>query len=236
MQRLTHRKESKMSAIDLNQITQRSHATTGEAEATESLLIEQTEPAPELLLMLDIESLDLGPRPAITQVALLGYDLNEDELLEDRYSQYLPVDPQLALNPPRTITAKTIAWWMKQSDEARERFELNTGDDPEDLAAAMRGLIAAFNRMTLNGTLNYELCAKGPQFDVVAIESLLAELGLAAPWDYRRVTDLRSDLRRARINPRNVPKPDGCVPHVAFWDARWQIEQYLACKRIRSRG
>jgi hypothetical protein len=51
------------------------------------------------------------------------------------------------------------------------------------------------------------------------------------PWEYDRVVDLRTMLKRAGISGLNVPKPAGCIPHVAFWDARWQINQYLAASR-----
>lgn len=187
---------------------------------------------PQVLLMVDIETLALGPRPVITQAALLGYDLEEDEMLESRHVQYYPVDPQQQIIPPRRIMAKTIAWWMKQSDEARERFELSTSDDFQDLPALARNLISVFNLLTHNGTKRYELVAKGPQFDIVALETLLEELGLDVPWDYGLVRDLRTLCADAGLNPKNVAKPSGFIPHVAYWDARWQINIYLAAKKL----
>lgn len=186
---------------------------------------------PDLLLMVDIESLALGVRPVITQVALLGYDLREDEMLDARHVEHYPIDPQLSLNPPRIISGSTLAWWMDQSDEARARFKLSTSTDFEDLVALARGFIQTFNKLTQNGKANYEICAKGPQFDLAAIETLLNELGLEAPWAYDRVVDLRTMLKRAGINPYNVANPRGFVKHVAFWDSRAQINQYLACLR-----
>lgn len=190
------------------------------------------DPTPsDLIVMIDIESLSLGPRPVITQIAMLGYDLQEDELMESRHVQFYPMEPQQQIIPPRTISASTIAWWMIQSDEAREKFKYSTEIEFEDLAARLRNLIHVFNQLTDHGKANYEVVAKGPQFDIVAIETLLVECGLTVPWAYDRVVDLRTMLRRAGINPRNVAKPAGCIPHVAFWDARWQISQYLAASR-----
>lgn len=211
-------------------------AHAGAAHASEAAVIPLTEPEADLLLMMDIESLALGPRPVVTQLALLGYEIDLDELLFDQYYQYLPIEPQQQIIPPRKIQASTIAWWMKQSDEAREKFEQSSGDDFEDLVAAIRGFIATFNRLTNNGTRNYELSAKGPQFDVVAIETLILELGLEIPWKHDRVTDLRTDLRRARINPKNVPQPKGTIPHNGYWDARWQIDQWLEARKVRVGG
>lgn len=186
---------------------------------------------PDLILSLDIESLALGPRPVITQIALLGYDLQEDELLENRHVQFYPIEPQQQIIPPRRISADTISWWMSQPDEAREKFKFSTEIEFEDLASRLRNLVSVFNQLTDYGKLNYELVAKGPQFDVVAVETLLEEVGLSVPWAYDRVIDLRTMLKRAGINAKNVAKPAGCIPHVAFWDARWQISQYLAALR-----
>lgn len=191
---------------------------------------------PDLLIMIDIESLDLGPRPVITQVAMLGYDLQEDELLDVSHSHYYPIEPQQKILPARTISASTISWWMRQSDEARERFELSTATEFEDLVVLARHLVSTFNLMTRNGKANYEVVAKGPQFDIVAIETLLTELGLVVPWEYDRVRDLRTMLSLAGINPKNVAKPAGTIPHVAYWDARWQIQQYLEAKKALARG
>lgn len=186
---------------------------------------------PDIIVSIDIESLALGPRPVITQIAMLGYDLQEDELMTPTHVHYYPIEPQQRIIPARVISADTIAWWMRQSDEARERFELSTATDFEDLVALARNLVTVFNRLTDNGKANYEVVAKGPQFDIVAIETLLHELGLEAPWHYRRVRDLRTMLALAGLDERNVPKPAGTVPHVAYWDARANIECYLAAKK-----
>lgn len=194
---------------------------------------EYPDPVPaDLLIAVDIESLALGVRPVITQVAMLGYDLNEDEYLETRFVEYFPIDPQLAINPPRKIQGGTLGFWADQPPEALSRIKFSTATDFEDLAVLGRGLIRTFNQMTDNGQKNYEIQAKGPQFDIAAIETLLGELGLEVPWEYDRVTDLRTDLRRARLNPKNIPTPKGFIKHVAYWDARYQIDLHLACKRV----
>lgn len=186
---------------------------------------------PDIIVAIDIESLALGPRPVITQIAMLGYDLQEDELLSPTHVHYYPIEPQQRIIPARVISASTLAWWMKQSDEARDRFELSTATDFEDLVALARNLVTVFNRLTDNGKANYEVMAKGPQFDIVAIETLLTELGLEIPWNYQRVRDLRTMLALAGLNERNIPDPAGMIPHVAYWDARKLIDSYLAAKK-----
>lgn len=202
----------------------------------EEVLIPRHPEDAKLLLMVDIESLALASRPVITQIAMVGYDLENDEVLHDSYVQYLPIDPQLQIVPPRRIQGGTLSWHMKLPEEARKLFDLSTGTDFEDLVAALRGLVATFNRLTNNGEISYEISSKGSKFDMNAIESLIEEVGLEVPWSYKYVTDLRTDLRRAGINSLDVPMPKGTIPHVAYWDARWQIDQWLECQKIFKRG
>lgn len=190
---------------------------------------------PDLILMFDIESLALGPNAVITQIAMLGYDLNEDILLTPQHVEYYPVDPQQTLLPPRVISALTIWWWMTQGDDARSRFELSTSTDFHDLPVLIRNLIKTFNKLTSNGSANYEVVAKGPQFDIVAIETLIKQLGFEVPWRHDSVVDLRTMLKRAGLNEGNTPKPIGFIPHVAYWDALWQIDSYLLASKALAR-
>jgi hypothetical protein len=221
--------ENEMSKLKLGNLAENMAEQEQEASDARESFPDPT--PPDMILSLDIETLSLGPRPVITQIALLGYDLQEDELMEIRHVQYYPIEPQQQIIPARTISASTILWWMTQPDEARERFKYSTEVEFEDLASRLRNLVSVFNQLTDFGKKNYELVAKGPQFDVVAVETLLTEVGLTVPWAYDRVIDLRTMLKRAGVNAKNVPQPSGCIPHVAFWDARWQISQYLAACR-----
>lgn len=182
-----------------------------------------------LLLMVDIESLDLGPRPVITQIAMLGYDLEQDKHLTLNYNEFLPVQPQLDAAKPRTISMSTLWFWFQQPREARLRFENNLGDDDFDLQYLCKSFIDTFRRM-IAGFDSYVICARGPQFDLVAIESLLVENGLSAPWDYDKVEDLRTIVNRSGLDISQVPKPEGFIKHVAYWDSMLQIDQYLACQ------
>lgn len=212
----------------------------GEVETTGGEAVEVTrfpDPVPpKLHLQFDIESLDLGPRPIITQVAMYALDLDEDELLDRSHYFYYPVQPQLQLATPRTFSFDTLAWWMKQSDEARAKFEMSGSQDFEELPSLLRHLTTTFKQITNDGTIPYEIWAKGPQFDLVAIETLMQDCGIEVPWKYDTVRDLRTLLALAGINPKNIPQPAGFVGHAANWDAKYQINQYReAIKALRAR-
>lgn len=184
-----------------------------------------------VILMFDIESLDVGPRSVVTQIGMYGFDLDDEEILPDPVMSYLPIQPQLNLINPRSVSASTIIWWMGQSSNARAGFEQSSGDDFEELASLMRHLVRNFNRLTNNGTLAYELWARGPQFDIVNIESLLIDVGLPVPWKYNRVRDLRTLMAQANLKTADVPEPKGYVQHHAGWDCRYQLDCYMAARK-----
>jgi hypothetical protein len=211
----------------------------GALSLTEEMVVKTTGEAATIGLHLDIETLDTGPRSVVTQIALYGVDLESQEMLPHPVWSYLPVQPQLDLVKPRTISADTIWWWFQQSDEARAEFEKSLGDDFGSLLVLMKHLTMSFNQMTNKGTANYIIIARGPQFDCVNVESLYRDCGLKAPWDYATLVDLRTLLREAGITKeeeRAFPKPPGYIPHQAGWDCRHQSNLYFeARRRLRSR-
>ena len=182
---------------------------------------QQDDETVELLLMLDIESLDVGPRSVVTQIALYGLDTETDELLDTHIFSYLPIQPQLDLIHPRTISASTLWWWMQQADEAHAAFEHSTSEDFSELGILMNHFVNQFNFMTRGRS--YQVWARGPQFDAVNVESLLVDCGLKAPWKYNSVRDLRTLMDEAGIHSADVPEPNGFVAHHAAWDARYQL-------------
>src|ERR1044072_8775853 len=192
-----------------------------------------------LILMLDIESLDVGPRSVVLQIALYGLDPDEGRLLEDNVWSFFPIQPQLDLIQPRTISAKTLLWWMQQSDEARSVFERNVGDDFESLGVLMRHLTREFRRMV--GDRDYELWARGPDFDVTNVVSLYRDCGMEAPWNqdqnYHKVRDLRTLMASAGLRSSDVEKPEGFIAHRAAWDCKYQLRQWQEAQRhLRARS
>lgn len=190
---------------------------------------------PDTIVSIDIESLALGPRPIITEIAMLGYDLADGELLHPRHIHHYPVEPQQKIIPPREIHLGTLIaradWTKTKGIDFADQLRLSSATEFEDLASLCRNFVTVFNQITNNGQANYEVVCARPQFDVVAIETLLNEVGLETPWRYDSVIDVRTMLKRAGINHKNVHKDPRWIAHTGFGDARWQIEQYLAAIR-----
>lgn len=184
------------------------------------------------LFMADIESLDLGPRSIITQVAILVVDQDDPEGEPLRViNEYLPIQPQIAM--ARTWSFSTLNFWMSQDDKSRAGFDRNGGDDLEELLA----LIRSVNRKVqqeIEGAVDYELWAKGPQFDIVNMETLMQDAGLDVPWSYNKVRDLRTLMGEADLHTADI-KSDDIVKHVALDDCRFQIRCLVeARRRLRS--
>lgn len=179
-------------------------------------------------VMWDIETLDLGSRSVITQIGFIGRDLADPETTIREVHEYLPAEPQLALN--RTMSFSTILWWMKQSDEARLKFVESTGNDFDELLALVRSVITKFDKL-VNQFDDYEVIAQGPQFDIVNLETLFSDCGQKVPWSYNKVVDLRTLARYADVTKENFPRPERFVAHNAIEDCRWQWMVYVEAVR-----
>lgn len=184
-------------------------------------------------IMWDIESLDLTPKAVATQIAFVAFDLDDPETHVREVEEYLPIQPQLILN--RTISASTLIWWMGQDDAARSRFKNSEGDDFDELTA----LVQSVNRKYLQvveGADEVEVWARGPQFDLVVLESLFGDLGQPVPWKYNQVMDLRTTMKLAGLSSADVPMPAGLVAHHALSDCKYQILCLVeAVRRIGSK-
>lgn len=185
----------------------------------------------DITIMVDTETLDIKPTAVVTQLAFIvapTRDLTEVLAFD---SWYLPLQPQL--DSGRTIGGDTLIWWMDQSDEARAKFKENRGGDSDVLVAFVRSFIrkvdmAIQEAHSTGGKV--DIVAKGPQFDIVIIESLISLCGEEAPWKYNWISDLRTLMNRAEVHTDDV-KHDDIVKHVALEDCRLQLRLLEAAER-----
>lgn len=193
-----------------------------------------TQPATRVGVMMDIESLDLGPRSVITQIAFIAFDLDDPDTLIRQVEEYLPIQPQQFLG--RTINSDTIIWWLQQDDASRNRFVQNKGNDMDELQSLVNSVGRKLSQV-LEDSADYEIWARGPQFDIVNIETLLDDCGEKIPWKYDRVRDLRTMMAAAGVSKADVEMPAGLIPHVALDDCKYQILVYAeAIRRLHAAG
>ena len=187
------------------------------------------------LIHIDVETLGLTSKCVTTQLAALGIDMDDPEAERREVEEYLPIQPQLTLG--RTIDASTLLYWLgpKVSEDARLRFQRSSGDDMDELTALVQSFHSKVTRLIDEATY-YEVWARGPQFDINIIESLFNDLGLAAPWAYDRIFDLRTTMNLAGVDKREVTPRAGLIPHVALHDCKYQADCYdEAMRRLRAK-
>lgn len=183
-----------------------------------------TDSSKNLTIMVDIETLGKKPNAVVTQLAFIAAPTDNlaDYITYDSF--YLPLQPQI--DAGRTIDADTIIWWFTRAGpEARAKFVQNDGGDSDTLIAFIRSFIRKVDTqiqaaLLAGGTI--EVVAKGPQFDVVIIENLIHSIAELEPWKYSWISDLRTLMKKAGVQPNDV-KHDDIVPHVALEDCRFQL-------------
>ena len=151
-------------------------------------------------IMIDIESLSLSTTDApILQIAAVPFDSEDTEMTGEirAFNEFFPLQPQLDLS--RKINADTLGWWLDQPREmlARIRRQCLVGNDPEELFALLRALNRKIDSVIDSSGGDYEIWARGPQFDLVAIATLMQACGQTPTWDYNKVRDLRTLMATA---------------------------------------
>lgn len=194
-----------------------------------------TEVKKRLVVHVDVETLGLTGKCVVTQLAALGVDMDDPEAERREVEEYLPIQPQITLG--RIMDASTILYWLgpKVSEEARLRFQRSSGNDMDELTALVQSYHSKVSRL-IESASYYEVWARGPQFDIVIIESLFNDLGLEAPWAYDRIFDLRTTMNLAGIDKREITPRAGLIEHVALHDCKFQQDCYEeAMRRLRAK-
>ncbi len=188
-----------------------------------------------LVIHVDVETLGLTSKCVVTQLGALGVDMDDPEAERREVEEYLPIQPQLTIG--RNIDASTLLYWLgpKVTEEARLRFQRSSGDDMDELTALVQSFHSKITRL-IESASYYEVWAKGPQFDINIIESLFSDLGLAPPWSYDRIFDLRTTMNLAGVGKYEIAPRAGLIPHVALHDCKHQqdlLEESM--RRLRAK-
>ena len=172
-------------------------------------------------IMIDTESLGLGPKSVMLQFAAVVFDRDDPETILREIEEYFPAQPQIKLG--RTVEFSTILFWMQQPDAARTKMALNSGDDFDELAALFNSIGRKLTQV-MEEYPDYEVFARGTQHDIPMIQSLFDDLGQPTPWHYDRISDLKTLMKEAKVGKREVPVRAGLIPHHALSDCKSQID------------
>lgn len=197
-------------------------------------------------IMLDFVT--LGQDPTTKVVSLGAVAFNREGIISKKYWVY-----DLDLQPTRTEDPETVAWWAKQSPEARAVFKT-----PKDKCISIENMLADQDRWIESLSLELDeqrdkagkwrdlkVWGNGANFDVVIMEDMIRTLHpkskAGIPWAFWNVWCFRTFDKMTGIkadNPRNK-KTHGIqvVAHNALDDAIWQTECLLKYwQRQKPRG
>ena len=130
--------------------------------------------------MIDLETLDTTPNCVILTIGAVRFDPKGQGIVE-KLELRPTIEDQMELG--RILNEDTLRWWGEQSPEAQEEA---LGDrDRKSFKECMEILYKfCWNRRAV--------WSNGAAFDVVAVESAWAQLGMKIPWAFWTVRDTRT--------------------------------------------
>lgn len=183
-------------------------------------------------IMLDFETVDLGTKPALLQIAAVAFDLKTGKTLST-FSCF--VDYKTGLELGLTSSQSTIDWWNSQSDvtkrkvwEAEPRFETR---------AALINFISW--AVSIRPKEPIYLWGNGIKADNVWLTSALEAASLRNPFHYRNDMDLRTAVRLAETKLGKeivVPNKEKYEHHNAIDDCLYQCAKLEIAWKILNSG
>lgn len=151
-------------------------------------------------LMIDIETLSTKVDAFILQIAAVPFEIGTDQIGDEvsRFNLHVNASSQA----DRRMDLDTIAWWMEQPEEARNRvFKPRTRHNLKDALSLFRQYYTSLGHPVI--------WSNGPEFDSAIIKHAYEQVGLPCPWHHRKVRDLRTakDLIPVGVDRTRDPNP-----------------------------
>lgn len=159
------------------------------------------------IVSLDLETMSTEPNAVVVSIGAVKVDTGTG-LIIDKFYRVLPVQEQEKVG--RHVSASTMAWWCRQSDEARSVFS----DDPRAMV-----IYALYEFIEFMQGVD-ELWGYGSDFDNVILRSLFESFNVKAPWTHRQNRCLRTLKAMYPDTCKGMPKIG--VEHNALDDAEYQ--------------
>lgn len=175
-------------------------------------------------IMLDLETLSTRTDAVVLSIGAVSF--TPDGLKESFYKVLNSTDQAAA---GRHVDDGTVAWWAKQSDEARKVLT-ESADQREDVEYAL----GEFCEWVLNqGTLNtIRMWGCGSDFDNVIMADLLRTNDVAQPWRFWNNRCFRTwrDMATRQLGSVEAKscKPANLCAHNALADAEAQAREMIA--------
>jgi hypothetical protein len=172
-------------------------------------------------VMIDIETLGSNPRAPVIQIGACAFSLRAGEV-GPTWSEL--VRPNFEYTKP---DVDTIAWWMKQNEDARLHVAkcVEAGIFETEALQALTQFIA-------DNTIDVCAWAMPPEFDLVILRNLGDARGIKMPWHYAATRDLRT--LEHLVGKTKADRMQATTPHDAGSDAAAQASTAIKYYRALS--
>lgn len=133
-------------------------------------------------VMIDIETLGNESFSVITSIAALEFNLNTGEIGREFYKV---IDIDSCLKGGLVVNGKTLYWWLKQNDFARNAFIDAEKVDLEDALNEFTKFIKSLGSKT-------KIWGNSPRFDLGILANGYTKIGKSIPWGYGNELDVRT--------------------------------------------
>lgn len=172
-------------------------------------------------IVIDIETLGVGPRPVIIAVGAVALDEHYEVI--GRFYRAIRGDDQ----PGRTMDYDTVRWWALKTSPAAQEAVFHA-----DAYALRRAVVNFVDWVVpdpdLMSCADVQFWGKGPEFDNVIWRDAIAcyddSVFLSKVWTYRNNQSLRTVELMAKSLGITVVAPDTGIAHHALHDAEWEAE------------
>lgn len=184
-------------------------------------------------MMFDLETLDTEPSSIVLSVGAVTWETYADDTghlawrVPEHGTFMRTLDIQAQLDRGRTMSERTLLWWMQQDADAQAeafasvRWPIHqVMQQFEDFALRAKGLeVNAF-------------WASPSTFDFPIWEDLSKMAGVSEPWHYRQVRDVRTVVAEASYsaNSHKPTVPIAGKAHQPVTDCLWQIDLLTAAR------
>jgi hypothetical protein len=174
-------------------------------------------------VMFDLETLGTRPGSAIRSVGAALFDPRGDGAGP---TFYMNVNPMSCWEAGLTVDAATLAWWDRQSEEAKAATRADR--------KPIKEVVEMFHRWFRDSGGELIWC-QGAGFDEVLWGVAARMVGAATPWKFWNVRCTRTIYHASGVDPRDVPREG--THHSALDDSLHQIKcVQMSFKRLGGGG
>lgn len=179
-------------------------------------------------IVLDLETLGTDTHPVILQIGAVAFDPEKKTIIR---KFKLSIDIESCLKAGLKIDAITLAWWMKQPEDVRNKVFAGT----TKLETALEEFKTWLNALTNNNLQTVQLWGNGILADNAWLKSAYRHCNMTYPIHYKNDRDIRTLLSMTAkirdIEPVEITNriETNDLPHDALADALWEAKLIMTC-------